>query len=498
MKKISVVFSLFLVLAVTLLAGCSGNSSANSTFPFPLSASNVNLIFVVSPDLDNHAPGDVDLKTANLTSQGLQRSLQMATFLKQQVLGGNNVTGIYALSPMTHLQTANNYPDMASIGSIQQFALLNQITLPVDPTGATYTANSYPINAAYASGGVPDGVSVPTSYCPNCTGLDYNNTGGNNDALLSGIISRKNSGYYVFSAPWKTINSLMTFINRQQGYNLNLPVAYSGPNLVYAVAIPSSGSASLVTYNSNLNPPATYPVLPSPVASAACTNTSQPYFSTVRTGGVDGVVVPANANTRLTVYIIRHTDAHPDPGSKFEDGNYVGAGQWRALALSKALRGKIQPDMVYSIDPAQWFNLFGTFNVSYIRPSLTILPFAIDNNLPYSLVSSFSLGANPTDPDTAQTTSNFFFTGGKLSNHTVLLAWESGHIRPFINALITSYGGNNIPLIPTDGPPLGGWPSTDYDTIWTVKLDALGNLTVDNALCEGINSASLPATAPLF
>ena len=38
----------------------------------------------------------------------------------------------------------------------------------------------------------------------------------------------------------------------------------------------------------------------------------------------------------------------------------------------------------------------------------------------------------------------------------------------------------------------------DYDTIWTVKLDAHGNLTVNNALCEGINSAALPATPPQF
>jgi len=31
-----------------------------------------------------------------------------------------------------------------------------------------------------------------------------------------------------------------------------------------------------------------------------------------------------------------------------------------------------------------------------------------------------------------------------------------------------------------------------------VTLDAVGNLTVDNAKCEGIDSASLPATCPMF
>jgi hypothetical protein len=156
--------------------------------------------------------------------------------------------------------------------------------------------------------------------------------------------------------------------------------------------------------------------------------------------------------------------------------------------------------MVYSIDPAQWFHVYGMFNFSYVRPSLTILPYAIANNLPYALVSGFQLGINPTDSAVARATSNFFFTNGplNLSNQTILLAWESGHVRPFLNALLTSYGGNTPPQIPTVGPPPGGWPSQDYDTIWTVTLDAQGNLTVDNDLCEGIDSASLPAMAPQF
>ena len=49
--------------------------------------------------------------------------------------------------------------------------------------------------------------------------------------------------------------------------------------------------------------------------------------------------------------MIRHAEAHPVSG--WDDGNFVGAGQWRALALPNALRGKISPTQVYSIDPAQ-------------------------------------------------------------------------------------------------------------------------------------------------
>ena len=485
-----------LALLLTLLAGCGGDGSNTSTSA-PLAADNVNLIFVVSPDLTYHAPGDIAPDTANLTNQGLQRSLLLASYLQQQVLGAKNVTAIYALSPMTHLQTANNYPDMASLATIQPFALLNQITLPVDATGATYTANSYPINAAYAPGSLPSGVAVPKGgqYCPDCAGLDFKNTAGNNDRLASAIVAKNKPGFYVFSAPWQTISSLMAYIDSRYGYQLNLPKVYAGPDHIYAISIAPSGSASLVTYNGNLNPPATYPVLPAPVASASCPNPQQAAVSTT-TVGVAGAAKPANINTNQTLYIVRHSEAHPDPSYNFENGNYVGAGQWRALSLANTLRGKISPTQVYSIDPAQWFGT-GAINVSYVRPSLTVLPYAIANNLPYSLVTHFGLGINPVDPVVAQTTSDFFFTGGRFSNQTVLLAWESGHIRPLINALLASYG-SNVPLLPTAGPPSGGWPHADYDTVWTVKLDAQGNATVDNALCEGIDSTQLPAAAPQF
>ena len=180
MKRISVVWSLFLVLALTLLAGCAGSSGSSPNSTAPLSADNLNLIFVVSPDLAYQAPGDINPTTANLTNQGLQRSLLMATYLKQQVLGTKNVTGIYALEPMTHLQTANNYPDMAAIGYIQQFALLNQITLtsgrsPLDRPTATRSMQRM------RSGHVPTGVVKPSHFCPDCQGLDFNNTGSNND-----------------------------------------------------------------------------------------------------------------------------------------------------------------------------------------------------------------------------------------------------------------------------------------------------------------------------
>jgi len=485
MNKTNVVWLLFLVLTLTLLAGC-GSSSSPPT-PAPLSAGNLNLIFVVSEDLAYHATGDVNPGTANLTNQGFQRSLLMATFLQQQVLGTQNVTGIYALEPMTHLQTANNYPDIVALETIQQFAMLNQ-TSPSYLGSGPVTANSYPIFASYSlEAALPDDVAPPAYPCAACQGLDFRDQHGDNEALVTGIVKANAPGFYVFSAPWETTSSLLANINKLEGYNLSLPASYISPNYIYAISIAPSGSASLVTYNSYLTPPSTYPVLPPLVSTPCNTPQTQAFFSRTVTGGIDGAVIPAGTNTNETVYFVRHAEAHPK--SWWEDGNYIAAGQWRALDLPYALRGKIQPTLVYSIDPAQVTS--GSTSTqgnsySYVRTNLTVLPYAIANNLPYNLAASFELLAK----NAPQLTSNFFFNGGQFSNQTVLVGWEHDHIPWTVNWLLTSYQPN-VQQAPN-------WPDTDYDTIWTVKLDAVGNLTVNNGMCEGISSTALPDTPPQF
>lgn len=489
---------LCLVLALTLLAGCGGSSGSSATTPpnpAPLSADNANLIFVVSEDLAYQAQGDVNSSTANLTDRGLQRSLRMAGFLQQHVLGTENVTGVYALESMTHLQTANNYPDMVAIETVQQFALLNQITLLTEPPpiNALYTGNSYPINASYASGALPTAVATPTP-CPSCQGLDFQDQGGDNEALVTGIItaSPRAPGFYVFSAPWETTSVLLENINKLEEYNLTLPASYKGPNYIYAISISPSGNARLVTYNSHVNPPSTYPALPAPVPlSSSCT--MQTLFSVEVTGGQNNAVVPPRINTNETLYIVRHADAHPRP--LWTDGNYVCAGQWRALDIPNVLSGYIAPQQVYSSDPAQTSPGFVN-SYSGIAPALTVEPYAIANNLPYGLAASFS----PSDENGAQESSDFFFgtqftniTGPDFSNQTVLLAWSYQFIAPMVNALISSYfpPGTTLPEVPS-------WPDNDYDTVWTVTLDAQGNMAVNNAMCEGIDSAALPATCPQF
>lgn len=476
---------------LALLVGCGGSAHDPQPLnPAPLSPSNINLIFVASEDLAYQGPGDINSSTANLTIQGLQRSLLMAAFLQQKVLGMQNVTGIYALEPMTHLQTANNYPDMVGLETVQQFAMLNQVTLSSDQfLGSPYAGQSYPINSSYG-GTPPDGVATPSQFCANCQGLDFRDAQGGNEALAGAIVTANVPGFHLFSAPWETVSALMTNINQSEGYDLLLPASYISPNFIYALSITPSGTASLITYDSQINPPATYPVLSPPPASTTC-NAQTPFSVTV-TGGEGGAVIPAGANTNETLYFVRHADAHPQ--TFWSDNNYIGTGQWRALALPNALAGKLNPTQVYSIDPGQFgqgsLSAAGDHTWSTVAPALTAEPYAIANNLPYNLVTGFEVS----DPETAaQPTSDFFFNGSKFSNQTVLVVWAFQFIQPAIKALLTTYHATDQQLA-----QISAWPPTDYDSIWTVKLDALGNVTVSNGMCEGIDSAALPAMPPQF
>ena len=474
----------FWVLAVTSLPfiGCAGSTHVTPQ-PAPLSADKVNLVFVVSEDLAYHAPGDVDPNTANLTNQGLERSLLMGADLRQQVLGGADVTAIYGLEAMTHLQAPGQYPDVNGLETIEQFAMLSQITIP--DQGELVTANSFPIYDSYASGSLPANVAQPVFTCSVCQGLDFTDENSDNEAFVEQILQNNVPGFYIFSAPWETAAALMTNINKLGTYGLAVPADYAGPNYIYAISI-ASGGASLITYNSNLTPSSAYPVLP-PLSNfqEPCNAT---HFNIAVTAGADGAVLPSGINTNETIYFIRHAEAHPAPG--WDDGNYIAAGQWRALYLPEALAGKIHPTQVYSIDPADIPGTpsAGAVPSSYVRPALTVEPYAIANHLPLNLAASTPVFAqNP--PQLATDVSNYFFTGGQFSNQTLLVAWEHNHIPPTVNALLASY--NSAQTAPR-------WPSADYDTIWTIKLDFQGNLTVDNNLCEGINSDLLPAAAPSF
>jgi hypothetical protein len=362
--------------------------------------------------------------------------------------------------------------------------------------------NSFPINVSYALGSVPSGVALPSPLypCPNCQGLDFNDLDGDNETLLTGIVNAKAPGYYVFSAPWELTHSLINNFNTFERYNLRVPSSYQDPNHIYAISITLSGSASLTTYNSNLNPPKTYPTLaPGPVALSACQYAS---FTLTATGA------SATINKNETLYFIRHANAHPN--QYFSNGNYVAMGQWRALylgtAIPRALQGLPQPTHIYSLDPAQvtpnaGYSASGPTSFSHNTLALTAEPYAIASGLPYTLVSNFLL----TDTNGPQEASAYFFQGGQFSNQTILVAWEHSNIPEILVALLGNYSSvvstPPLPTPPLPTPPATSpldWNALDYDSIWTIAIDGNRNLTANNSLCEGIDSNLLPAWAPQF
>lgn len=473
-----------LAVALALVAG-----SCTPPAPDPLSAADLNLVFVVSSDLAFHGEGDLDLRTTNLSPQGLQRSLRLAPFLAGDVLGARNATAIYALAPATHRQGTGQLPDMVPLATIEQFALLTPTSLSTAADGGEFfTGQGAPINASYSAGPLPAGVAA-SPLCSTCQGLRFDDPLESNQALLAGLVDAGAPGFHVFSAPWETTRALLAAAERLAGRSLSLPTTYAGPDIVYAVAFAPGGGARLVVYDARLSPPTTFPVLPTPLSlSTPCL--PQVPASLVVTGGVGGAVVPPNANTNQTLYLVRHAEQHP--WGYWDSNNLVGAGQWRALALADALRDKASPDQVWSLDPAQ-FNQ-GTATPtgldfwSSVGPPMTVEPYAIANGLPYDLVTGFQISA----PDSAQSTSDFFFTGGRFSGHKVLVGWMYLQNMQAVNALLGTYfpdGG--APTAPT-------WLRSDYDTLWVLTLDAHGNLAADFSQCEGIDSASLPVMPPAF
>ena len=248
-----------------------------------------------------------------------------------------------------------------------------------------------------------------------------------------------------------------------------------------------------VIYAQRLSPPTTYPTLdPAPVVQSACLYAS---FSLTATGPSSTI------NKNETLYFIRHSNAHPN--QYFSNGNFVAQGQWRALylgtAIARALAGKPQPTHIYSLDPSQitpnaGITASGPTSFSHNTLAMTAESYAIASKLPYSLVSSFLLS----DTNGPQEASDYFFQGGQFENQTILVTWEHNNIPQILGKLLASYSNVvSTPPLATSPSPLA-WNALDYDTIWTVTIDANGNLAANNSLCEGIDTINLPQTAPQF
>ena len=394
------------------------------------------------------------------------------------------------LEPATHLQTENNYPDLVPLETVEHFAMLNQysITSPsTKPAATTFSGNSFPVNACYTAAAVPTGVATP-SFFPNCQGIDFADSDGDNEALVTSIIAQEAGGSYLFALPFETLQALLTKLKAQNSYGYTVPAMWEGANTLYVLTIPPKGPPALTSCDTHIYPAATYPA---PVPGPRSTTCGQQAAFEKNTATISGSSVPPNSNKNETVYFIRHAEAHP--ASYWEDGNLVYPGHVRALYLPIALEGKITtPDFVFAVDPAQPITSKVSNNMySYVRTSQTVAPYAIKNGIPFNVASGFQWGGVSDKEDAAAVDAavTYFFTGGQFSNKTLLISWEHNHIPLIAQALVTTYfTSGGAPAMPSPSD----WPDDDYDTIWTFSLDGSGNLTLSNSSCEGISTDSLP------
>lgn len=192
--------------------------------------------------------------------------------------------------------------------------------------------------------------------------------------------------------------------------------------------------------------------------------------------------------TAQTVYFVRHVEAHPN--GTFENGNYVCQGQWRALGanarLLEKMKGRI-PDTIFTSDPTNIIGCDAT--CSYVRPSLTVAPFAIEHGMPLT-VAPFQW------QDAAVLAQSLFNRAAPYFEHAdgaaILVGWEHAHIEKAVKYLVgTMYAD------PKTASMIPAWSFEDYDTIWAVTTDEAGNLTFRND-CEGIPTSALPSTCPAF
>jgi hypothetical protein len=398
----------------------------------PLNANAWNLIFVQS--------FEPSAKTNNLSAQGFNHALLFGQRLNTITAGKHD-----KVKKILSFATDSNPQDMTALQSIEPYALLNSRSVS---------------HVLAGSGGVAD-YGSPAYY-------------------ISNLLNNEPRGDYIIAMPAAMINNTLKSLGVKTSANDAITPGNYNQYLVLSI---QNGKTALTVYEDGLTPSTQFPYLelkPSTGYScpekAASFSVSKPKSSKYR------------FNTNQTIYFVRHVEAHPN--KNFENGNYMCKGQWRAIGVTKVLNEKFggKVDNIFTTNPN---NIIGcTANCSYIRPSLTISPFAIQNAQPLKL-AQFQWDDAPTLA-ASLFTSNTPYSSEAFNNATTLVAWEHGNIQKAVQYLIGA-----IYESPGSVKKIPAWAFTDYDTIWELKTDNEGNLTFSNS-CEGINTDSLPSTCPAF
>ncbi|WP_143569711.1 hypothetical protein [Tenacibaculum agarivorans] len=388
-------------------------------------------------------------KTNNLSISGLNHSLLFAQLLNKQ-LSNNCIDNmaIYALSPdyKEKLQTLKKI-DMKPLETIEPFAVSHKKSVNVKSL----------------------------------------------NTFLKDFHTNKSDNLFVVGADSNTIGRIIDKIAPSNSDIKRWPRKKVDYLVLTKV---SSGRYILNYFNDGINPKSEYPDIKIP-RTKCCPNLPV----TLRTS------VPTSSDSftpykNQTVYFIRHAEAHP--GGHFENGNYVCRGEWRALGANTILYNIMdgKPDYIFSSNPTQLIDGY-----SYVRPSLTIAPFAIQYGLPITLASFEWYESESLANALFNKKSKYF---NHKDNQTIIVCWEHGNLRASVISVFeelykVQIATNKHCYCETrrENPKPGGntiitcWRGDNYDSVWILKTDNEGNLTFANT-CEHIPTEKLPTSCPIF
>ncbi|MEN1833953.1 hypothetical protein AAIM60_13790 [Pseudomonas lijiangensis] len=369
-------------------------------------------------------------KGNNLSPTGLNHALRFGQLLNSLLAGKTaQVRQVYAL-------TYTGSPSMVPLQTIEPYALLNNFAVSSQ-------------NLSQGDAGV------------------YNSPA----YFMQQVLGNQPRGTYVMAMPPEMIQAMASSLsNDTLALNgTHQYVVLSGQSQPFAAGIYSDGIADDPLFPKVQLPPRSACAQPPVTIQAKAPDDWKPY-------------------TEQKVYLVRHVEAHPS--GNFENGNYVCRGQWRALGANARLSEimKRKPDYVFTSSPDNIIGCNGT--CSYIRPSMTVAPFAIEHDLPLTL-ADFQWN----DPiDLAQALFNRASPHFSRAEHgsAILVGWEHANIEKAVKYLLTDMYRN-----PDAAAQVPAWSFEDYDSVWELATDKQGNLTFSNT-CEAIPTTALPSTCPAF
>jgi hypothetical protein len=183
-----------------------------------------------------------------------------------------------------------------------------------------------------------------------------------------------------------------------------------------------------------------------------------------------GALVSADARAEETIVFMRHGEK-PSGGY----GQLTCQGFNRSLAIPTVLTSKFgRPDVLYAPSPAvKVSDPAGSFY--YVRPLATIEPTAIKLGMPVNTKYGYNA--------IASLQAALISTG--YANATIFVAWEHLQLTKLVQNIMNAHG-----------IAVPAWTSTDYDSLYVVRVNYIGN-TINAQFShekEGLNGQ--PTTCP--